>query len=72
MKFRVKQGKTFGANDQYGEGAIVELSQQDGATFPDKLEPVELEIEPSEFAEEAEKVDDVPVIRKSRKKKESE
>ena len=40
-KYKVKEGQTFGANNEYSEGDIVELTEAEAAGFEDKLEPVE-------------------------------
>ena len=41
MRYRVRQGYTFGAFDQHTAGAVVELAEQEAGAFLDKLEPVE-------------------------------
>lgn len=41
MRYRVRQGYTFGADNQHTAGAIVELQEHEAAAFLDKLEPAE-------------------------------
>ena len=43
MRYRVRQGYTFGAYDQHTAGAVVELSEAEAGPFLDKLEPAEEE-----------------------------
>lgn len=39
-KYRVRDGCRFGARNQHGPGAVVDLSEKDAAPFLDKLERV--------------------------------
>lgn len=38
MQYRVKPGFTFGQFDQLPEGSLIELTEQEAASFLDKLE----------------------------------
>jgi hypothetical protein len=40
VRYRVREGHTFGSCDQHPSGALVELSARDALPFLDKLEPL--------------------------------
>lgn len=42
FKYRVREGFTYGANSQYGPGAIVELTAEEAKHSLDKLELAEI------------------------------
>jgi len=54
-KYRVRPGMTHGLSDQYTEGDIVEMTEEEARPFLDKLEPVR----PTEGEEQTEQMTEV-------------
>jgi len=61
-KYRVKEGKVFGAEDQFKPGDIVELTDAEYFGMEDKLEP-----DKGKFIIGADDEEPTPIVKKSKK-----
>lgn len=50
-QYRVREGQTFGRAREYGPGTVLELTEEEAASFPDKLEALDRPVSFPKFEE---------------------